>query len=114
MRFYFFILFAMFLSSCKPQTDNKANPILEIDKMKVILMEIHISDAIAEQKANGNRELEKSIANKGFKQILKNHAISEKDFNTSFKFYQNKPEIVNKMYAEIIEELSKRQAQVSQ
>jgi hypothetical protein len=82
--------------------------------MKVILMEIHLSDAIAEQKANGNKELEKSIANKGFVQILKNYSLSEKDFNTSFKFYQDKPEVVNKMYAEIIEELSKRQAKVSQ
>jgi hypothetical protein len=38
--------------------------------MEQILMEIHISDAIAEEKANGNAALEKNIAAQGLTQIL--------------------------------------------
>jgi len=110
-----FICFSLllFLSACTSDVRKKPKVFLEKDKMEKILLEIHISDAIAEEKAQGNSALEKNIAMQGLHQILANHKISEPDFDSIYNYYVLQPELLNEMYTNIITEMSKKQAHVA-
>ena len=76
--------------------------------MKIILTEIHIADALAETKAQ-NGENERLLTQKYHEQIYKNHTITHAEFMTSYKFYEANPKLLNKMYDEILNDLSKRE-----
>jgi hypothetical protein len=100
-------------SSCQGDKLQKPKVFIEQDKMEQILMEIHISDAIAAEKANGNAALEKNIADLGQQQILVNYKIKKQDFDSVYAYYVRQPDVLNEMYTNIITELSKKQAQLA-
>lgn len=109
------IIFLLLLvcSSCQGDKPQKPKVFIEQEKMEQILMEIHISDAIAEEKANGNAALEKNIAAQGLTQILTNYKLSKPDFDSVYVYYVRQPDVLNGMYVNIITELSKKQAQLA-
>ncbi len=106
------LLFFIF-SSCGENKPPKPKVFIEQDKMEQILMEIHISDAIAAEKANGNAALEKNIADQGQQQILNNYTIGKPAFDSMYAYYVRQPGVLNEMYANIITALSKKQAQLA-
>lgn len=108
---FFFSFFAC--SSCGNNKPAPPKVFIEQDKMEQILMEIHISDAIAAEKANGNAALEKNIADQGLAQILTNYKLTKRQFDSVYVYYVRQPEVLNEMYADIITELSKKQAQLA-
>lgn len=107
-----FLLLFVF-SSCENDKPTKPKVFIEKEKMEQILMEIHISDAIAEEKANGNAALEKNIADQGLAQILANYKLSKPQFDSVYVYYVRQPDVLNEMYVNIITELSKKQAQLA-
>lgn len=107
-----FLLLFVF-SSCENDKPTKPKVFIEKEKMEQILMEIHISDAIAEEKANGNAALEKNIAAQGLTQILTNYKLSKPDFDSVYVYYVRQPDVLNDMYVNIITELSKKQSQLA-
>lgn len=87
--------------------------LLEQKEMEKILIEIHLSDAIAQEKSNGNLDMEKNLTEQGMKQILQNYRLSKKDFDSLYAFYIQQPELMNIMYQNIIADLSKKQAELA-
>lgn len=114
IRNSFILLYLLFLASCEQDKPSKPKVFIEKGKMEQILMEIHLSDAIAEEKAKGNSALERDIASQGLNQILMNHKLSKTDFDSVYVYYVRQPDVLNEMYTNIITELSKKQAQLAQ
>lgn len=113
IRNWLFFLVFILLAACTQDKPSKPKVFIEKDKMEQILLEIHLSDAIAEEKANGNSVLEKDIALQGLTQILANHKLSKPDFDSVYVYYVRQPDLLNEMYTNIITELSKKQAQLA-
>jgi hypothetical protein len=109
----FLILVCMVLIACNQTNDNRPKLFLDVEKMKFILMEVHLSDAIAEQQANGNRGVEAMLAQKGLTQILKNNQLTQAQLDSNLSYYQLRPVELNKIYEQILADLSKRQAEMS-
>lgn len=105
---HFIPLLFLLLCSCKQEFVDVPKDIMPMGKMKTVLMEIHIADALAETKAQAGED-EKTLTRKYHEQIYKNHAITHAEFMTSYKFYEANPKLMNKMYDEILNDLSKRE-----
>lgn len=101
------------LVACKQTNDNRPKLFLDDEKMKLILTEVHLSDAIAEQQANGNRGLEVVLAQKGLTQVLKNYTLTQLQLDSNLAYYQQRPTELNKIYEQLLADLSKRQAEMS-
>lgn len=69
---------------------------------------MHIADAVAETKAQKG-ENEKELSNQYMKQVFINHGATKEEFTKSIKFYEAHPVLLNKMYDDILNGLSKRE-----
>ena len=89
---------------------------LLVDKLEnefvSLLVEIHLSDAVAEEKGKGDNKIEQMLAAKGMEQILKNKNLSRGQFDTIFSYYLNDPIEMKKIYTQVVTELSKKQAEL--
>ena len=81
------------------------------DSMIVILADIHIADAVADQKF-GQDKPNRAFTNAVQQRIYENHHITAPQFKTSYKYYESHPALMDKMYDQIITEISKREAQL--
>ncbi len=99
--------------ACNQPNDDRPKLFLGAEKMKLILTEVHLSDAIAEQQANGNRGLEVVLAQKGLEQVLKNYTLTQLQLDSNLRYYQQRPIELNKIYEQLLTDLSKRQAELS-
>ena len=80
--------------------------------MEGILIDMHISDAVAEIKTMGDIN-EKRLSQQYYLQIYKNHGITKEEFLKSYLFYENNPVLLNKIYDDILGEMSKREAKIN-
>jgi hypothetical protein len=113
MKKIFIILFIIcFSSSCNTAPNSKPSKFLEQKEFVKLLVEIHLSDAVAEEKVQGDVKIENLIAKKGINQILKNNNLSNVQFDSIFKFYVKDPTLLNQVYTEVIEELNRKQAEL--
>jgi hypothetical protein len=112
MKELIFCSLVIFLHSCTNHEVTIPKGVMSKSEMIRILSDIHIADAIAETKAQGG-ENERDLSSAYHVQILKNYKISKEEFETSFKFYESKPELMNEVYNSVQEEVSKREAELS-
>lgn len=109
------LFISILLSACNEGREKIKQPevFLEQKAMEELLIEIHLSDAIAQEKSNGNLDLEKNLSEQGLKQILQNHNLRKTSFDSLYEFYVRQPELLDVMYANIIANLSKKQAELA-
>lgn len=98
----------LFLFSCKEKLPPVPGDVIPMEQMKLIMTDMHISDAVAETNAQKGED-ERVQVQRNNEQIFKNHGITKEEFLKSFQFYENNPVLLNKMYDEILNELSKRE-----
>ena len=79
-----------------------------MDKMETILADMHMTDAVAETKAQMGMN-EKLLAQEYHEEVLKNHGTTREEFLKSYKFYEANPKLLNKMYDDILSSMSKRE-----
>lgn len=110
-----FLFAGILFSACNEGHEKLKKPdvFLEQKAMEELLLEIHLSDAIAQEKSNGNPALEKDLSEQGLKQILQNHQLRKTSFDSLYEFYVRQPELLDEMYANIITNLSKKQAELA-
>ncbi len=109
---YIFYALLISLSSCKPEYREVPADIIPMDKMALILADVHLADAVAEFEAQkGGNEMNLSLAN--YDQIFKNNNITRQDYIKSHLFYEENPKLLNKIYDDVVVEMSKREERVS-
>jgi hypothetical protein len=99
------------LSACKSELPDVPKDVIAMEQMEIILADMHITDAIAETKAQLGMN-EKMLTQEYHEQVFKNHNITREDFLKSYKFYEANPALLNKMYDHILEKMSKREEAV--
>lgn len=81
-------------------------------KMTSIIADMHIADAVATNKAEGGMD-EKLLSREYYKQIYKNYGITQDEYLKSFHFYENNPKLFNKMYDDVLGEISRQEDSIS-
>jgi hypothetical protein len=100
------------LTECKSEKHPMPSDVLPVEKMKMILADMQIADAVAETKALGGAN-ERILSEEYYGRIYQLHHVTPEQFTASMKFYETHPVWLNKLYDEILTELSKRSADVS-
>jgi hypothetical protein len=102
----------LLLSACGKTLPNVPSDIIQKEKMIQILVDVHVADAVLENKNGTDRRVpEQTTAI--YTQIYKNHGITRAEFLKSYHYYETQPELMDKLYEELLSELSRRQAQLS-
>lgn len=111
----FLAILFVFLFGCNegPEKPKRPDVFLSQTEMEKLLIEIHLADAIAQEKSNGSLSMEKTLSEQGFYQILQNYRLNKKDFDSLYVYYIRQPELMNEMYNNIIEVLSRKQAELA-
>ena len=108
-----FILFLIVvMAACKSELPTVPRDVLPLKDMVQIMADVHIVDVVAADKANGGMD-EKELTKAYMAQIYKNRGITEQQFFDSYRFYEKHPVLFDKMYGEVLEELSRREAAIA-
>ena len=97
---YFLSLLILF--SCQEKKDNKN--IIPKGKFTSILEEIHLK----ESEFPSNR-----INNTNYQEILYNHNVSKTDFENTLQYYSERPDLLEKMYEEMLINLEEKRNQLN-
>ena len=108
-EFLYCSLLVVFLAGCTGKKINIPEAVLQPAEMKSILVDVHVAQAaIGIHAVNDSVQysLEDYLAF-----IYKNHHTNREQFDSSMKFYASNPEMLDSIYKDVIEDLSKRQGQ---
>jgi hypothetical protein len=108
MKQLLFGIFLLALCGCHRSDDTPAGLIPE-DKMVQVQVDIHIADAVVEHKS-GVQVVNIPLTNALYDRIYKNYGITAAQYKASYKYYEGHPDIMDRMYTQIITELSKKEA----
>ncbi len=106
------LLVLFVIAGCKQKFPSVPSDIIPVNKMESVLIDMHISDAVAEIKTMGDIN-EKRLTEQYYQQIYKNYGITKEEFLKSYTFYENNPVLLNKIYDDILGEMSKREAKIN-
>lgn len=96
------------LVACKQEFPTVPDDIFAMQKMELILADMHITDAVADNKGQIGMD-EKLLTEEYYEQIFKNYETTREQFLKSYKFYEDHPKLLNKMYDAILNDLSNRE-----
>ncbi len=100
----------LFFSSCNANQQNTG--ILPEDKMKEVLMDLHLTDAAGRQSVieyNGSA----LVKNKQVLEVLQKHNLTLEQFNQNLKFYIEDIEKFDVFYDQIIEKIRDKEAELT-
>lgn len=100
------------LSACKNKEDVPED-ILDKSLLKKVLIDVHLADASFFTVDPRNTDSSFTPENVYYS-IFKNHQITRKQFEESVKYYSRQPEVLAGIYEDVIHELSRMEAEVTQ
>jgi hypothetical protein len=108
MRFLTIIFFpvVLFFSCGESKTETIPAAVLPKEKMANVLAHIHIAQAEISMQPGSD-----SLKAEQFQKIFEKDSITKQQYEESLSFYIEHPQLFNKVYEEVINELSKMQAQ---
>jgi hypothetical protein len=110
-KLFYIIVSVLLITACK---DSQPTPdgILAQDKMAMVLADFHIAEASMSLENIQEDSLKKTM-NSYYEEIYMIHHISKKQFDDSFHYYEKHPELLDKIYQQVISELSKKQGEAA-
>jgi hypothetical protein len=109
MKKYLLLIFLLpLLFSCSdPDVIVVPDSVLPKEKMADVMVDIHLLEATLNIHAGGNdKDLVPAKIN-----IYEKHQISKTQFEESYKFYTENPELLAEIYQKVLDNLSKLQAE---
>ena len=77
--------------------------------MSAILTDIHLAEAEINLGVSDSTSKEKN----NFEKIFKKHSITKQQYDVSLTFYIDHPELLDKIYEDVLNELSKMQGEAA-
>ena len=109
MKHSLFIIILLSLFSCNQSADKPPVDLIPQDKMISLFVDIHVADAMVEHKF-GTQNPNLALSNALYERIYHNHGVSAAQYKSSYKYYEVHPDLMDKMYTQVITELSKEEA----
>lgn len=106
---YAFML-ATLLTACTPKNPGIPATVIGPEKMVAILSDVHIAQA-AVSVYNVGDTLRYTVGDY-MPAIFKNHGTTQQQFDSSLKYYSANPALLDSIYKEVLEELSKKEGEV--
>ena len=113
MKIYLLIL-ACLLFSCSNSDEKTPENILSKIEFKTILKEIHLAEASFDINKKINLENAKIELTNTYFNIYKKNQTSQADFQTALNYYSENPKQLEKIYADILEQLIIERSKIDQ
>ena len=107
-----FVLIGLIIQSCSAPVLVIPNDVLSQDKMVAVLTDVHLVESAITLKFS-NKDTSKVQASAYYDFIYKSHKTTKEQFAKSYDFYISHPELLNKIYDEVLIELSKKQGELA-
>ncbi len=98
-----------FFTSCSKKSIDIPKNILTKTEMVPVLVDIHLAQAVVGINQRSD-SLRYTLNDYSFS-IFKLHHITREKYDSSLQFYTSHPELLEEIYAEVINELSKKQSE---
>lgn len=112
-----FILFIGILISTSCELEQKEiiipNYVISQDSMVQILADVHIQESMINRYNQEGRYMKMNPV-KQYQLIFDKYNISKERYDTSYHFYLDNPSLMNKIYENVVIELTKKQAEIEQ
>ena len=103
------LLFTLF--ACNEETEMIPDNVLSQEKMVSVMVDVQLVEAaLIVNQLKGDEAKEAAV--NYYDSVMKQHNISREKFDMSFKYYAEHPGLMEEIYDEMLNELSKRQAEV--
>ena len=114
-RKLFYILVYLLFTACSGEQEIKIpDNVLSKDKMAQVMLDIHLMEASMNLTGGNPNKIDLPGSSVPLNiDVLKKNNITKKQFDDSFSFYTNNPELLSEVYQKVLNELSKMQAEVS-
>lgn len=109
----FLILFVFFISCIGKETVEIPATVFSKEKMVAIMTDIHLIEATMNLNVLGPQSVNNTNNSSPVIDVFTKHHITKEQYDASFLFYTQHPEMLNDIYKEVLNELSKMQAQVA-
>lgn len=103
------IILIMIQTSCKEKIIVIPENIISKDSMAAILTDIQIEEVLVSKKGINDSVSKDSILME-YASILQKHNITQREFETSYNFYKENPEMLEEIYDKVINKISEMQA----
>lgn len=105
----------LLFSSCSLEQKEISIPdyVITQDSMIHILADVHIQEAMMNQYSQEGRHM-KMNPEKQYQLIFDKYHISKERYDSSYQFYLDNPSLLNKIYENVIIELTKKQSEIEQ
>lgn len=110
--FYALIFVAIMLTSCSEKKVEVPADVLSTDKMIAVLTDVEIAEA-ARNQHDIVKDTIADFTTASAKFIFEKHKVNATDFQRSMDWYAAHPEMLNKIYEEVVNSLSKKQSEVA-
>jgi hypothetical protein len=100
----------LFFQHCTPVEEAIPKDIISPDSMVAIMVDVHLAEAVAN--VNRVNDEQRFSAGELYPIIFKTHRIDSATFRKSFDYYLEHPKKFDKIYDEIINELSRRESEM--
>ena len=106
MKVNFLILLCLLFACAEPK-ENIHQDILSEIEFAVVLKDIHLAEANFELQKNKGLEKAKNELSNSYTSIYKKHNVSEEKFKETLNFYAQNSEMLEKIYTDVLEQLTK-------
>ena len=111
-KLFFMSLFlcGITLTSCSKKEEKIPKNILSKEKMIAVMVDVQMAEASIQNRSLSITDSTKLIAAGYYKNLFEKNKITEQQFRESFLYYSHHLDLLNKIYEEVIYEMSKMQA----
>ncbi len=105
-----FVVMITSVASCSKTTEKKIpDDVFSRDSMVMIMAKIHIAEALLHQYGSQTSQIDFKAAY--LQKLIHDNSIDTARFNRSFNFYASQPDIFTGVYEDVINEISRQQAE---
>jgi hypothetical protein len=106
-----FVLFLVYACGSKDEKTKIPDNIIPPEKMVAIIVDFHLVEASIAQGQQRHEDVNQ-ITNYRYNSVLKKHNISRNKLSESFNFYTDHMKDLEKIYKEVVVELSTTQSRI--
>lgn len=104
------LIIILFLSACSDGGGKKSEYVLPEEKMISVLVDLHMAES--EKQLAGSDFADTSRTDTiSFYKIFTKNKITKQEYDSSMQYYSKRPEMLDAIYDEVINELSRMQAE---
>ena len=112
LRYFFTVVVSVLLfQSCARREEVVPKEIISPDSMVAILVDVHLAEATASM--NRINDIQRFSAPELYPVIYKSHHTDSITFRKSFDYYLDHPKKLDKIYEQVISELSRRESEIN-